>query len=71
MSDAMTDAKKAEKETADVSQAIVTLAFYIAGHALERPKELRDQFIFGCYKEIGEVLKGDVEAIIKVREKKA
>ena len=69
MSDALTDAKKAEKETADVSQAIVTLAFYIAGHALERPKELRDQFTLGCYKEIGEVLESDVDAIIKVREK--
>ena len=70
MSDALTDAKKAEKETADVSQAIVTLAFYISRHALERPKELRDQFILCCYKEIGETLQGDVEAIIKVREKK-
>jgi hypothetical protein len=70
MSDAITNAKKAEKETADVSKAIVTLAFYIAGHAFERPKELRDQFIFGCYKEIGKALEGDVNAIIKVREKK-
>ena len=70
MSDALTNTKKAEKETADVSKAIVTLAFYIARHALERTKELRDQFILGCYTEIGKYLQDDVEAIIKVRERK-